>query len=132
MELISVAVSFAFLTALIYGWRLLSWVWLRPKKLERCLRMQGLAGNPYRFLHGDFRDISRMIQEAYSKPISFSDDIAQRVIPFFHHSIQKYGMKFVNCAHSLIYLNIYPSNFSQQIFGFFFDLFSYFPMKFLC
>ncbi|CBI39917.3 unnamed protein product, partial [Vitis vinifera] len=32
-----------------------------------------------------------MINEANSRPISFSDDIVQRVLPFHDHSIQKYG-----------------------------------------
>eukprot|EP00261_Vitis_vinifera_P016241 XP_010645072.1 PREDICTED: cytochrome P450 CYP72A219 [Vitis vinifera] len=91
MKLSSVAISFVFITLLIYAWRLLNWVWLRPKKLERCLRQQGLTGNSYRLLHGDFREMSRMINEANSRPISFSDDIVQRVLPFHDHSIQKYG-----------------------------------------
>ncbi|KAL6314383.1 hypothetical protein AAG906_021441 [Vitis piasezkii] len=91
MKLSSVAISFVFITLLIYAWRLLNWVWLRPKKLERCLRQQGLTGNSYRLLHGDFREMSRMINEANSRPISFSDDIVQRVLPFHDHSIQKYA-----------------------------------------
>ncbi|RVW59160.1 Cytochrome P450 CYP72A219 [Vitis vinifera] len=91
MKLSSVAISFVFITLLIYAWRLLNWVWLRPKKLERCLRQQGLTGNSYSLLYGDFKEMSRMINEANSRPISFSDDIVQRVLPFHDHSIQKYG-----------------------------------------
>ena len=91
MKLSSVAISFAFITLLIYAWRLLNWVWLRPKKLERCLRQQGLTGNSYRLLHGDFREMLRMISEANSRSISLSDDIVQRVLPFHCHSIKKYG-----------------------------------------
>ncbi|RVW66300.1 Cytochrome P450 72C1 [Vitis vinifera] len=52
-ELSSVAISFGFLTVLISClWRLLNWGWLRPKRLERCLREQGLAGNSYRLYMG--------------------------------------------------------------------------------
>ncbi|KAJ9672660.1 hypothetical protein PVL29_026042 [Vitis rotundifolia] len=91
MKLSSVAISFAFITLLIYAWRLLNSVWLRPKKIERYLRQQGLTGNSYRLLHGDFREMSRMIDEANSRPISLSDDIVQRVLPFHYHSIKKYG-----------------------------------------
>ena len=91
MKLSSVAISFAFLTLLIYAWRLLNSVWLRPKKIERYLRQQGLTGNSYRLLHGDFREMSRMIDEANSRLISLSDDIVQRVLPFHYHSIKKYG-----------------------------------------
>ncbi|RVW78238.1 Cytochrome P450 CYP72A219 [Vitis vinifera] len=92
MELISVAISFAFITLLIYAWRLLNWVWLRPKKLERCLRQQGITGNSYRLLHGDVREMLRMISEANSRPISLSDEIVQRVLPFHYHSLKKYGI----------------------------------------
>ncbi|KAL6311129.1 hypothetical protein AAG906_012613 [Vitis piasezkii] len=35
--------------------------------------------------------MSRMNNEANSGPISFSDDIVKRVLPFYYHSIQKYG-----------------------------------------
>ncbi|KAM0997776.1 hypothetical protein ACFX1X_007701 [Malus domestica] len=64
------------------AWRLLNWLWLRPKKLERYLRQQGLTGNSYRFYTGDMKEISTMIKQAYSKPVSLSHDIAPRVIPF--------------------------------------------------
>ncbi|KAL6313449.1 hypothetical protein AAG906_004412 [Vitis piasezkii] len=91
----SVAISFGFLTVLISClWRLLNWVWLRPKRLERCLREQGLAGNSYRLLHGDFKEMSMMLKEAYSRPISLSDDIAPRVLPFHCHFIKKYVAGF--------------------------------------
>ncbi|CBI22131.3 unnamed protein product, partial [Vitis vinifera] len=86
-----VALSFAFITILIYAWRILNWMWLRPKRLERCLKQQGLAGNSYRLLHGDLKEMFMMIKEASSRPISISDDIVQRIAPFQYHSIKKYG-----------------------------------------
>ncbi|RVW20257.1 Cytochrome P450 CYP72A219 [Vitis vinifera] len=46
-------------------------VWLRPKKLERCLRQQGITGNSYRLLHGDVREMLRMISEANSRPSAY-------------------------------------------------------------
>ncbi|RVW94377.1 Cytochrome P450 CYP72A219 [Vitis vinifera] len=64
---------------------------VETKEAREMLRQQGLTGNSYRLLHGDFREMSRMINEANSRPISFSDDIVQRVLPFHDHSIQKYG-----------------------------------------
>ncbi|PPR89004.1 hypothetical protein GOBAR_AA31689 [Gossypium barbadense] len=45
---------------MIWGWRTLNWVWLAPKRLERCLRQQGFAGNTYRFLSGDIKQLSTM------------------------------------------------------------------------
>ncbi|XP_047956577.1 cytochrome P450 CYP72A219-like [Salvia hispanica] len=75
----------------IWGWKMLNWVWIRPKKIEKRLRAQGLAGNSYRLLYGDTNDMAAMIKEAKSKPIKLSDDIVPRVLPLHHHIINKYG-----------------------------------------
>ncbi|XP_048442853.1 cytochrome P450 CYP72A219-like isoform X1 [Pyrus x bretschneideri] len=73
------------------AWRLLNWLWLRPKKLERYLRQQGLTGNSYRFYTGDMKEISTMIKQAYSKPVSLSHDIAPRVVPFDYQLVNTCG-----------------------------------------
>lgn len=73
-------------------WSALNWVWLRPKRIERVLKQQGLQGNSYRPLVGDIRDMVKMIKEAKSKPMDpYSNDIAPRVLPFVVHTIAKYG-----------------------------------------
>ncbi|CAB4267329.1 unnamed protein product [Prunus armeniaca] len=76
-----------------WAWRALNWVWLRPKKLERCLREQGFTGNSYRLLFGDTKDSSMMLRQAQSKPmkLSTSHDIAPRVMPFVHQTVNTYG-----------------------------------------
>ncbi|KAB1216169.1 hypothetical protein CJ030_MR4G011986 [Morella rubra] len=73
------------------AWRALRWVWLKPKKLERCLREQGLCGNSYRLLFGDLKDSSRMIKQAKSKPMNFTHDIAPRVFPYVQQTVKNYG-----------------------------------------
>ncbi|MCD9643801.1 hypothetical protein HAX54_031647 [Datura stramonium] len=76
----------------IGAWRVLNWVWLRPKSLEKCLRRQGFRGNPYRLFYGDKKDMTKMIKEARnSKPISISDDILPRVIPHIFQTVKKHG-----------------------------------------
>ncbi|XP_038877922.1 cytochrome P450 CYP72A219-like [Benincasa hispida] len=86
---------------LLSGWRLLDWIWLRPKKLEKLLRRQGFAGNSYRILHGDLKDIAAMREQAISKPMNFSNHIAPRVIPAVYHTIQNYGKNsFMWLAHN--------------------------------
>ena len=79
-------------TLLVYTWRVLNWAWFKPKKLEKYLRKSGLKGNPYKLLYGDSKELTNKLNEARSKPINFSDDIAQRLIPFFLDSINKNGM----------------------------------------
>ncbi|XP_073029529.1 cytochrome P450 CYP72A219-like [Primulina eburnea] len=75
----------------VYGWKMLNWVWLRPKRKEKQLRQQGFNGNSYRFLFGDFKEMLTMMKEAKSKPITFSNDIVPRVLPFIHESLKNYG-----------------------------------------
>ncbi|KAL3509054.1 hypothetical protein ACH5RR_028455 [Cinchona calisaya] len=75
----------------ILAWSILNWVWLKPKKLEKYLRQQGLGGNRYRLLFGDVKETAQMVKEAYSKPINFNDDIVPRVLPFFDKIIKSYG-----------------------------------------
>ncbi|XP_062169291.1 cytochrome P450 CYP72A219-like isoform X1 [Alnus glutinosa] len=87
------AIFILLVTILTFGWRILNWLWVTPKYLERRLREQGLAGNSYRLLSGDLKDSSLMSNQAISKPITFSDDISPRVVPFFHHTVKTYGKK---------------------------------------
>lgn len=73
------------------AWKILNWAWLKPKKLENLLRQQGFSGNFYKIFHGDMKDMSLMLKEARAKPISLSDDIVPRILPYHHHIISKYG-----------------------------------------
>lgn len=97
MELNSFAAAAAAVVVVVVviwlGWSVLNWVWLTPKKLERCLRKQGLSGSSYRLLFGDLKDNAKMKKEAMSSPISFSQDIVPRVVPSIHDSVATYGMK---------------------------------------
>ncbi|XP_030965814.1 cytochrome P450 CYP72A219-like [Quercus lobata] len=92
ISLLRIAVSIVSIVVVItWAWRVVNWVWLRPKKLERCLREQGLKGNSYRLLFGDLKESSKMISQAKSKPINFTLDIAPRVFPFVHQVVSNYG-----------------------------------------
>ncbi|XP_019158872.1 PREDICTED: cytochrome P450 CYP72A219-like isoform X2 [Ipomoea nil] len=76
---------------LAYAWGVLDWVWFKPKKLEKWLKQQGLKGNPYRILSGDMKELAKMTTDALSKPMTLSDNIAPRVIPFYVQHVNKYG-----------------------------------------
>ncbi|KAF1885439.1 hypothetical protein Lal_00029328 [Lupinus albus] len=76
---------------LTWAWKVLNWLWLKPKKLERLLREQGLKGNPYRILVGDVSDMLKMRKEAKYKPMTLSHDIIPRVLPFVYQSVIKHG-----------------------------------------
>ncbi|WMV39418.1 hypothetical protein MTR67_032803 [Solanum verrucosum] len=50
-----------------------------------------LLGNKYKLLYGDLKELTNKLNEAKSKPINFSGDVPQRLIPFFCDSINKNG-----------------------------------------
>nr|QFS19027.1 cytochrome P450 72A558 [Medicago truncatula] len=77
--------------SLIWACRILNWIWLKPKKLEKLLREQGLKGNSYRLLVGDIKDLLKIRKEATSKPMNLSDDIVPRVYSFVQKSVAKHG-----------------------------------------
>ncbi|KAM1057469.1 hypothetical protein ACFX10_030672 [Malus domestica] len=88
---VAVGVVLVGIIVITWAWKVVNWLWLRPKKLERYLRQQGIAGNSYRFMSGDMKEISMTTEQAYSKPMSLSHDIAPRVIPFHHRLVNTYG-----------------------------------------
>lgn len=92
LPLKSIALTIVIVTVLTWAWRVLNWVWLRPKKLEKFLRQQGLKGNSYRLLFGDLKENSIELKEAKARPLSLDDDAAVRVTPFLHKLFKDYGM----------------------------------------
>ncbi|PHU12573.1 Cytochrome [Capsicum chinense] len=94
MEIVaSYLVSFLFAIILvIYAWRLLDWAWFRPRKLDKCLRKQGLKGNSYKLIFGDLKELSKSFEVAKSKPLNVSDDdISPKILPYFVEAIKKHG-----------------------------------------
>ncbi|KAL2331431.1 hypothetical protein Fmac_019012 [Flemingia macrophylla] len=76
---------------LTWARRMLNWLWIRPKRLERLLRDQGLQGNPYRLFVGDLKEILKIQSEAKSKPMNFSHDIVPQVFSYTQQSVNKHG-----------------------------------------
>ncbi|XP_028763684.1 11-oxo-beta-amyrin 30-oxidase-like [Neltuma alba] len=76
-----------------WGWNMMKWLWLNPKRMERMLRDQGLQANPYRFWIGDLWEMVKMQEQVKSLPIPshHSHDLAPRVLSFVHHIANKYG-----------------------------------------
>ncbi|KAI3502071.1 hypothetical protein L1887_30102 [Cichorium endivia] len=76
---------------MIYGWRFFNWIWLKPKKMDKFLRKQGLNGNPYKFLFGNMKEMVQMTADAKLKPINITDDIVPRIMPFIQNAAKTYG-----------------------------------------
>ncbi|KAI7756179.1 hypothetical protein M8C21_027752, partial [Ambrosia artemisiifolia] len=59
MEITTVSCVLGVATIFIfYIYRILNWLWFKPKKIEKFLKDQGLKGTPYRFLYGDLKEYS--------------------------------------------------------------------------
>lgn len=78
---------------IMLGGRILYWVWIRPKKLEKILRKQGFKGNSYRLFHGDTKDFTAIEKEAISKPINLLDDFIPRGAPVHFSVVSNHGMQ---------------------------------------
>nr|GMC72707.1 cytochrome P450 CYP72A219-like [Ipomoea batatas] len=74
-----------------WAWKTLSWLWFEPKKLEKRLRQQGFNGNSYRPPFGDLKETVKLMEEANSKPISFTNEILPRLLPALDKTIKNYG-----------------------------------------
>ncbi|XP_027078028.1 7-deoxyloganic acid hydroxylase-like [Coffea arabica] len=72
-------------------YNLLEMYWLKPKRLEKCLRKQGYKGSPYR-LRGDPYE-KKLIGEALSKPIGLNENIVKRTMPHLINTVQTHGKK---------------------------------------
>ncbi|XP_060188414.1 cytochrome P450 72A397-like isoform X1 [Lycium barbarum] len=86
-----IAILFSALLVTIWVWRMVNWILIRPRKLERFFRKQGLNGHTYRILYGDTKEMAELTKQAELKPIKLTDDILPRVFPFHHQTLNKYG-----------------------------------------
>ncbi|PIA31400.1 hypothetical protein AQUCO_04900003v1 [Aquilegia coerulea] len=90
-EILLALVFVAAVLLIPWAWKAFSWIWLKPKKLEKCLREQGLKGSSYKFLFGDIKEMIDSVKAARTKPMDHSHQIVPRVMPFLHDKVQKYG-----------------------------------------
>lgn len=87
-----VAISIAVIAIVSKLYRVLNWLWLKPKKLEKYLKEQGFKGNAYRLILGDMGEYARMIKEEQPRQIKFSENVSLHALPYAHHIINKFGM----------------------------------------
>lgn len=91
MLLASILLSSLLLCFTACALKFVTWVWLRPKKLEKLLREQGLDGNPYRLLVGDIKDLISLTKLHQPRSIQLSDHLPPHIHPYYHRTIAKYG-----------------------------------------
>ncbi|GMJ01822.1 cytochrome P450, family 709, subfamily B, polypeptide 2 [Hibiscus trionum] len=81
-----------FLVALIKF--LYDYLWT-PLRIQHMLNSQGIKGPPYRFIHGNNKEVAKMKREALSKAMGLTHDIFPTVQPHLHSWINRYGKNFV-------------------------------------
>ncbi|KAE8714548.1 Cytochrome P450 [Hibiscus syriacus] len=92
MEIV-IVVSCAFLVIALMKF-LYDYLWI-PLRIQQVLNSQGINGPPYRFIHGNNKEVSKMRMETMSKAMGLSHDIFPKVQPHLYSWINKYGKNFL-------------------------------------
>ncbi|KAJ0678184.1 putative secologanin synthase [Helianthus annuus] len=66
-------------------------VMVETKENREVFKRSRNQGYPYRFLYGDLKEMVQMMNEAKSKPMSLTHDVAPRASPFFCKAITTLG-----------------------------------------
>ncbi|KAL9145717.1 hypothetical protein ABFS82_13G061800 [Erythranthe guttata] len=91
MEVGSILLSILVVGLITLSAKFVNWVWIKPKKLEKLLRKEGLNGNPYKLLLGDMKQLISVMKEEQPKSIQFSDHLLPHILPHYHHNRTKFG-----------------------------------------
>ncbi|XP_040944008.1 cytochrome P450 CYP749A22 isoform X1 [Gossypium hirsutum] len=73
---------------------LYDYLWI-PLRIQHMLNSQGIKGPPYRFIHGNNKEVTKMKQKALSKSVGLTDDLFPKVHPHFYTWTNRYGKNFV-------------------------------------
>ncbi|KAK1421472.1 hypothetical protein QVD17_23831 [Tagetes erecta] len=83
----------------LYAWKMIDKVWLRPKKLERILKKQGFNGNKYKLFFGDTKELFSQLSKSSSLnkhiDIDNGEEVLSHVMAFPYQSLQKHGRSFI-------------------------------------
>ncbi|KAG6497304.1 hypothetical protein ZIOFF_045203 [Zingiber officinale] len=85
---------------MVMAFRVLDYLWWRPKRVERYFAKQGIRGPPYRFFFGCVKEMVGLMLEAASKPMVMPQNqhnVLPRVLAFYSHWKKRYGA--VNAWH---------------------------------
>ncbi|XP_051145505.1 cytochrome P450 CYP749A22-like [Andrographis paniculata] len=75
--------------------RFLDKVWWTPVRLQAKMNSQGVRGPPYRYPHGNAKEISRMSGQFIDKEMEISHNVLPRIHPHVYAWSSVYGSKFI-------------------------------------
>ncbi|WRX20019.1 Cytochrome P450 - like 10, partial [Theobroma cacao] len=69
--------------------------WWVPLRIQHLLSSQGIKGPPYRFIHGNNKEVNHFRKEALSKHMALTHDIFPKVLPHVYSWINIYGKNYL-------------------------------------
>uniref|UniRef100_A0A7N0UL31 Cytochrome P450 n=1 Tax=Kalanchoe fedtschenkoi TaxID=63787 RepID=A0A7N0UL31_KALFE len=79
----------------IVVWKCFEKLWLRPMRVQREMRAQGVRGPGYKLIEGNSREIFDMRVASMSQPMELSHRLLPRIQPYVHTWIQTYGTNYL-------------------------------------
>ncbi|XP_068325780.1 cytochrome P450 CYP749A22-like [Pyrus communis] len=70
-------------------------LWWTPKRIQKLMASQGIKGPPYKLIHGNTKQVTKMINEVTSRPKNFSHDILSVAQPHIHTWTKLYGKTYL-------------------------------------
>ncbi|XP_058184162.1 cytochrome P450 CYP749A22-like [Rhododendron vialii] len=94
---------------------LLRKMWWTPIRIQRAMNLQGIRGPPYRFVHGNTKEILNMRTATMSKPMGLSHNIFPRLQPHLHSWLNIYGKNMLMWHGPEAQLVITDSEYAKEI-----------------
>lgn len=78
-------------------------VWWIPVRVQYKMKLQGITGPAYTFLHGNTKEIVHMRTNSMGKPIDdLSHHIFPRILPHVHSWMNIYGITCIDICRSIV------------------------------
>jgi len=92
MMMIIILASFLFISLLVILVRIIKKLCWTPLHVQFMMKSQGIQGPPYKFLHGNFKEIEEMRKDSINDAMDqLSHDIFPRVLPHIFSWKKLYG-----------------------------------------
>ncbi|KAJ4952567.1 hypothetical protein NE237_029399 [Protea cynaroides] len=98
--------------------KLMSFLWWRPRRIEKHFAKQGIKGPPYRFFIGNVKELKGLMLKASSHPMPLSHNIVPRVLSFYHHWKKIYGATFLVWFGPTARVTVSDPDLIREIFAF--------------
>ncbi|GMJ12405.1 PHYB ACTIVATION TAGGED SUPPRESSOR 1 [Hibiscus trionum] len=74
---------------------LYDYLWI-PLRIQHMMNSQGIKGPPYRFFHGNNKQVAQMKKDASAKPMALTHDIFPTLQPHIYSWLNTYGKNYLS------------------------------------